>query len=143
MSSSTLLQQKGVSLLEVLVAILILSFGLLGLAALQTNALRNNQSSFQRSQAVMLTYFIIDAIRVNRANVGSYTMAKTCAAPGDGSLAAATKKTWIETIQTNLGTSACGEITCNTGDCTIKIYWNDERAIGGYSTQVFETRTRL
>ncbi len=143
MSSSTLLQQKGVSLLEVLVAILILSFGLLGLAALQTNALRNNQSSFQRSQAVMLTYFIVDAIRVDRANVGSYTMGKTCTAPAAGSLAAATKKTWIETIQTNLGTSACGEITCNTGDCTIKIYWNDERAIGGYSTQVFETRTRL
>ena len=143
MSSSTLLQQKGVSLLEVLVAILILSFGLLGLAALQTNALRNNQSSFQRSQAVMLTYFIVDAIRVDRANVGSYTMGKTCTAPGTGSLAAATKDTWIKTIQTNLGTSACGEITCNTGDCTIKIYWNDERAIGGYSTQVFETRTRL
>ena len=143
MSSSTLLQQKGVSLLEVLVAILILSFGLLGLAALQTNALRNSQSSFQRSQAVMLTYFIVDAIRVDRANVGSYTMGKTCTAPGTGSLAAATKDTWIKTIQTNLGTSACGEITCNTGDCTIKIYWNDERAIGGYSTQVFETRTRL
>ena len=143
MSSSTLQQQKGVSLLEVLVAILILSFGLLGLAALQTNALRNNQSSFQRSQAVTLTYFMIDAMRIDRANVANYTMTKTCTAPGAGSLPAVTKKKWIESIQTNLGKSACGEVTCNTGDCTIKIHWDDERAIGGYSAQVFETRTRL
>ena len=57
--------QRGVSLLEVLVAVVILSVGLLGLAGLQLSALRNNQSSAERSNAVMLTYSILEAMRAD------------------------------------------------------------------------------
>ena len=41
----------GVGMIEVLIAIVILAFGLLGIAALQMTALRGSQSSLQRSQA--------------------------------------------------------------------------------------------
>ncbi|MFQ6023932.1 MAG: type IV pilus modification protein PilV, partial [Acidiferrobacterales bacterium] len=50
---------------EVLVALLILSIGLLGLAALQTAGLRFNTQSYQRTQAVLNAYDIIDRIRAN------------------------------------------------------------------------------
>lgn len=144
MSSKPRSDQCGATLLEVLVAILILAFGLLGLGALQINALKNNQSSFQRTQAVMLTYFIIDSIRIDRVNVTNYTMAKTCTPPTSASgLANTTKKLWLEKIQDNLGPSACGEVTCASGVCSAKIYWNDERGTGGSSTQNIETKTRL
>lgn len=136
--------QQGVSLLEVMVSVLILAFGMLGLAAMQTNALKNNQSSFQKTQATMLTYFITDAIRLDRTNMASYTMAKTCTAPSSASGVSGTNKMlWLQHIQTNLGTSACGEISCNANNCTIKIHWNDERGTGGSSSAVLETNTRF
>jgi len=59
---------RGVSLLEVLIAVLILAIGLLGVAALQASALRNSQSSLERSQAVIYTYTILDSMRSNTAN---------------------------------------------------------------------------
>jgi len=66
--------QMGFSLIEVLVALLILSFGLLGLAALQTIGLKYNHESYQRTQAVLQAYDIIDRIRANNAAraAGSY-----------------------------------------------------------------------
>lgn len=53
-------------MVEVLVAILILSFGLLGLAALQVGSLRHNQSSHQRGQAILIAYELADRMRANR-----------------------------------------------------------------------------
>jgi type IV pilus assembly protein PilV len=65
---------RGFSLLEVLVALLVLSIGLLGLAALQTVGLKFNTQSYQRTQAVLNAYDIIDRMRANPAAVaaGSY-----------------------------------------------------------------------
>lgn len=56
---------RGFSMLEVLVALLVLSVGLLGLAALQTMGLKFNTQSYQRTQAVLNAYDIIDRIRAN------------------------------------------------------------------------------
>lgn len=144
MSTKLRSHQQGVSLLEVMVSVLILAFGLLGLASLQTNALKNNQSSFQKTQAIMLTYFISDAIRLDRTNIANYAMAKTCTAPTSASGVVGTNKMlWLQHIQTNLGSSSCGEITCNGNNCSIKIHWNDERGTGGSSSAVIETNTRF
>jgi type IV pilus assembly protein PilV len=150
MSNNRSTHQAGTTLLEVLVALLVLSFGLLGLAAMQGNALKNNQSSFERTQAVMLSYFIIDSVRVDRANSSSYTMGETCttiATPVDPAppldSVGQTKQKWMEVIQANLGKSACGQITCDATNCAIKIRWNDERGTGGSNTQAIETKTRL
>ena len=61
--------QKGFSLIEVLVALLILSIGLLGLAALQTTSLQYNTGSYLRTQATFLAYDILDRMRANSAAV--------------------------------------------------------------------------
>lgn len=55
----------GFSLVEVLVALLVLSIGLLGLAALQTTGLKFNQQSYQRTQATLQAYDMLDRIRAN------------------------------------------------------------------------------
>lgn len=62
-------QQHGFSLIEVLVALLVLSIGLLGLAALQTTSLQYNTGSYFRTQATFLAYDIIDRMRANIAAV--------------------------------------------------------------------------
>lgn len=67
-------RQGGFSLIEVLVALFVLSIGLLGLAALQTTGLKFNHQSYQRTQAVIQAYDIIDRMRHNTVgkNGGSY-----------------------------------------------------------------------
>lgn len=138
---------SGFSLIEVLVAVLLLSFGLLGVAALQTNALRSNLSAFQRSQANMLSYYMMDAMRANRAAalIGSYDLGKTCTAPSAGTLITNDQIVWINALKTNLGnhSTTCGEVTCNTNNCTVKVYWDDSRSLGGISTQFVEIKSRL
>lgn len=58
-------RQHGFSLLEVLIALLVLSIGLLGLAGLQTFSLKFNHQSYERTQATMLINEMIDRMRAN------------------------------------------------------------------------------
>ena len=57
--------EGGFTLLEVLITVLVLSIGLLGLAALQTNGLRSNQMASLRTLATQYAYDIGDRMRAN------------------------------------------------------------------------------
>jgi type IV pilus assembly protein PilV len=131
--------QQGVSLLEVLIAVLIMGIGLLGIAAMQTTALRNNQSSLERSQAVIQSYAILDAMRANRAAAlaGEYnTGGLICAPPVGTSHAATDIGAWMNSMETTMGnplgdTTTCGDIACDavTNICTVNVTWDDSRAV--------------
>ena len=58
--------QSGFTLVEILIALLVLSIGLLGLAGLQTAGLRANHSANLRTQATLLAYDMTDRMRANR-----------------------------------------------------------------------------
>ena len=58
-------RQHGFTLLELLIALLVLSIGLLGLAALQTVGLRSNQMASMRTVATQMTYDMTDRMRAN------------------------------------------------------------------------------
>jgi type IV pilus assembly protein PilV len=58
--------QVGFTLLEVLIALLVLSIGLLGIGKLMMLSARANDSAYMRSQATALAYTILDAMRANR-----------------------------------------------------------------------------
>ncbi len=68
--------QGGMTLIEVLVALLVLSIGLLGVAGLQWQALRSNHGAHLRSQATILAHDIADRMRANRteAEDGAYAV---------------------------------------------------------------------
>lgn len=66
-----LLACRGFSLLEVLIALVIFSFGLLGLALMQTMALTANDGGYLRSQAVVQAYDMIERMRANGVGVGN------------------------------------------------------------------------
>lgn len=67
---------KGFSLLEVMVALLVLSVGLLGLAGLQTFSLKFNHQSYERTQATLLIYDVMDRIMANptAAQAGNFDL---------------------------------------------------------------------
>lgn len=68
--------QRGVTLLETMIAVMVLSIGLLGVAGLQTTNLKNSQSAHQRTMAVMLTTSMAERIRANpaTARTGAYAL---------------------------------------------------------------------
>lgn len=70
-------KQAGTTLIEVLVAVVVVSIGLVGLAALQTLSLKNNHSAYMRTQASILVYSMVDRMRANQdeAVAGSYVKA--------------------------------------------------------------------
>ena len=88
---SSLRPERGFTLIEILVAVLVLSFGLLGLAMLQSTGLRFNTDSYLRSQATILAYDLIDRMRANKAgaDAGNYCLTgatpvcETTAAPAE------------------------------------------------------------
>ena len=66
----------GFSLVELLVAILVLAIGLVGLAALQIAGVRSNQIAYYRSIATQFAYDMADRMRANPVGVadGAYNM---------------------------------------------------------------------
>lgn len=68
------LKESGFNLIEVMVALVVLSIGLLGLATVQITSLQQNQSAYMRTQATLFAYDITDRMRANIDEVsnGSY-----------------------------------------------------------------------
>lgn len=69
----------GFSLVEVLVALVVLGVGLLGLAGLQSSSLKAGNDAYLRTQANMLAYNMIDRMRSNKPALvdDDYEMAET------------------------------------------------------------------
>ncbi|MGD8378369.1 MAG: type IV pilus modification protein PilV [Gammaproteobacteria bacterium] len=64
-------EQQGFSLIEVLIALVVLSVGLLGIAGLETSGMRNTYASNLQSQAAMLAQNMVDRIRANPDGIKS------------------------------------------------------------------------
>jgi type IV pilus assembly protein PilV len=76
--------QRGFTLLEVMIAVVILSVGLLGMALLQSTSLRAAQTTNERSQATMLVYEMMDMVRANRRQASQYGLIRENAFFGNG-----------------------------------------------------------
>jgi type IV pilus assembly protein PilV len=70
--TSPLRTQRGTSLLEVLVTIVILAIGLLGLAGLQARLQASEMEAYQRAQALILLDDMASRIATNRSNAKDY-----------------------------------------------------------------------
>jgi type IV pilus assembly protein PilV len=79
------LTMGGISLIEVLVAIVIVSFGLLGLAGLQGRATSAELESYQRGQALILLQDMVNRIENNPADADGYLTGETPLGTGSAS----------------------------------------------------------
>jgi len=130
MKAASKLKQRGVGLIEVLIAVLVLSIGLLGLAGLQLRTLRNNQSALERGMAVVETHAIADAMRADRANaiLSRFDITLAAGDPSGTLFRQVAVRRWRQNIVASLGVGATGSIACNGTVCTIVIQWDDTRA---------------
>ncbi|HXH03935.1 MAG TPA: type IV pilus modification protein PilV [Candidatus Competibacteraceae bacterium] len=113
-ASRSIGQEGGFSLLEVLVALIVVTIGLLGLAALQGRSLQTNHSAYLRTQATNLAYQMLDTWRANRGSlIGNNNL------PAD-------LDTW-KTMVGQMLPSGSLTVTRNTDQLTVEIGWLDAR----------------
>lgn len=145
--------QSGFTLIEVLVAVIILAIGLLGLAGIQTVGLKNNQSAYTRSQATQLAYDIADRMRANVAGAATYTAIDPTAAASTETCYNATGCTpaqmaqsdlfaWNATL-TNVLPGGSGTIAVAGNVFTITITWDDDHDGDNSNNPSFQTSFRL
>ncbi len=133
-------KQLGTTLIESMIALLVISIGLLGIAALQITSMSQNSSALNHSQAVWLAYNMSDRIRANMvdlAQFNDYTGIDTeyitansgdctttaCATSGDMKDADASEwKTMIEALPGGRGLV----FTSADSGLIITVMWDDE-----------------
>jgi type IV pilus assembly protein PilV len=151
---ATAASQSGVGLIEVMVAVLVLSIGFLGIAALQMLSLSTNNSAMARSMATISSYSILDAMRADAAvaEAGTYNTGATPVAANSCPASGASFKSqqifaWCAQLGQTLGAQATtiGTIDCGSiGVCTVTITFDDSRAgSGGSNSQTVTARAML
>lgn len=130
--------QKGVGLLEVMIAVLILSISLLTIASLQSKSLQYNQSAYWRSQANVLAYDLLDRIRSLSSNE------KIKAASGSHD-----QITEWKTVLERVLPSGAGELDCenienpNIRLCTVTVTWDESSIAGADAAMSFSYSTGI
>ncbi len=126
-------RQQGLTLIESMVALLVVSIGLLGIAALQITAMNQNASSLNHSQAVWIAYNMSDRIRANMPEFDNYDGVDTDASPGGdcesdpcstNEMLDADATEWAD-LMANLP-GGRGLITSNADGLLITVMWDDE-----------------
>ncbi|MBO4329348.1 MAG: type IV pilus modification protein PilV [Rhodocyclaceae bacterium] len=144
---TTRVSQQGTSLLEVLISLLILAVGMLGMAGLQTNALKSSQSAGERSSAILHTYSIASVLQADRLAAQSYQLAAGAPDPAGTTFLTKSVAKWRSNLRQELGDSATGAISCTAandasfGSCSVTITWDDSRIEN--STQSFSLTTEI
>lgn len=137
-------RQRGVTMMEVLIAVLVLAIGLLGMAALQSASLRYNHSAYMRTVSNNLAYDMADRMRANRdaALNGDYDIAYADADPTGATVPEQDVAGWRAEVGQALpsGTSRI-EVDAATGEATIGVRWDDTR--GEEALAIFEMTTQL
>lgn len=123
--------QKGFTLIEVLVTVILLSGGLLGLAALQGTAVKAGHNAYLRSQATMQAYDIVDRMRANAGadavNAPSYVIdIGTAAGTTPTTQAGRDLLQWKANMANSLP-QGDGSIAVAAGVVTVVVQWSDRK----------------
>lgn len=143
-------RRRGASLVEVLVALVLLTLGITAMTDLQLTALKLNHSAYLRSQSVALSYRVLDAMRANRgqALAGAYDRALSDAVPtaaqAVGSTAAADLRAWLISMENAMRPYDGQASIVRTGSrVTVTLRWRDrlrEERLGARG-RLYETFT--
>jgi len=105
--------QRGISLIEVLITMLVIGIGLLGMAKLQLSSVQSNYSAQLRSHATWLANDLLDRMRAEP--------------DADYSSGAADRQEWDQLLVDLMGNSASATVDTTGDETRVTITWNDER----------------
>ncbi|PID61066.1 MAG: type IV pilus modification protein PilV [Gammaproteobacteria bacterium] len=156
--------QRGVGIIEVLVALVVISFGVLGMAGLQLTGIKHTTSSYNRAKALLLIENMATRMRINHQAVidGDYAGFDTangydCAVKPtpycqDSPTGAGESCTSGELAAFDLFSVACGaclKVACNDSPCkadsayTISITWTERSSPSDDTTETRNVSMRL
>ena len=120
-------KQRGVSLLEVLISVLVLGVGLLGVGALQTASMRNTNSALERTMVIVLTDTFSELLKRNEdaARLGNFAFSDCAGSAEFGT------NTWVLDVKRVTREDACPVVSWDGTLYTITISWADERMLTG------------
>jgi type IV pilus assembly protein PilV len=130
---------RGFTLVEGLIALLVLSIGMLGIAALYAETLQSGRSAQLRTQAVSIAADLADRIRANRVPVNAYTAA------GLNARATADLNEWNALVAARLPEGE-GEVRFVAGTAitpasyTIRVRWTE---VGQIDPVIYELRLEI
>jgi len=160
-------RSRGFTLLEALIALLVLTIGLLGAAGMLLSSVRNSHNSYLRSQASFISDSLIERMRANPLGIwrGEYSgnldaataVAPTCASTGctptqiAGTDRAAIARQVVQHLPRGVGSVTCTVVGSApvsrwgvppvNGQCTIRMSWDEKRDVdvAGFSgSRTFE-----
>lgn len=144
----------GFSMIEVLIALVILGIGLLGLALLQTMNLRYTKSAQQRTQAINLASELLDTMRANRSEAAAYLAIDQASfgaatAPVGGCVAydaltsANNIARWKCEVREALGPQAYAVVAQNAANYKVTVVWNEDLLPAMLNKGKIELETRI
>ncbi len=157
--SNPIISQCGFTLIEVLVALLVVTVGLIGMAGIQGAAVKYTKGAEGRSHAAQLNSDILDRIRASRAalatggygSAGSFqrvdcvrNLAVTTAVQDQADIAI-----WRNQIACLLpggeGSIQVGSLDSSSGlyPVTVSVQWGESRMLGGANAYGYVTRSQL
>lgn len=106
-------QQSGFTLMEAMIALLIFSVGLLGLAGMQMSGLQNNHKAMMRTKAIQQAYEMADRIRSNSTDP----------------LTTAGISTWSSSLYGSIpsGQGTVANAVGITGGFVVTVHWDEDR----------------
>ena len=125
--------QQGLTMVESLVALVVISIGLLGIAGLQLTSMKQNSSALQHSKAVWASYNMADRIRSNGIRFADYSGIDTdtpysqdcmSSACSDSQMVTADAAEWTEKVRELPG--GRGLISGDASRLTVTVMWDDE-----------------
>lgn len=144
-NSSSRRLMRGVSMLEVLVAIFVLTIGLLGTASMQSQMQTTQVESYQRAQAIVLLQDMVDRVNANRKDVANYVSAdlglssQDCSLPGtvagkdlcewNNALFGAAEMKGTQTLGAMTGARGCitNPVTTMPREIVVSVVWQGMR----------------
>lgn len=116
-------RQRGVSLIDALIAIAILSFGLIGMTRMQGRMVTSSTDAQLRTTAVQMADELLNTVLVDAANAACYTLPQT----GACTSAAATARTtdWAARVSATMPGTVTRAVTLDaaSGRMTVSIGW--------------------